>query len=588
MRSCTAVRPYAVLWLGLLTYAGSVSLSQTGSRARADEFYVAPDGNDAAPGTMESPFGTVDRAQQAAMPGDTVWIRGGEYHFSGTNRTVGVAFTKSGTPDNPIRYFAYADEVPIFDLFDVRPQERVTGLDVRCNAIHLRGLEVRGVRQLIVGDSWGVRIRGDNNVIERLHVHDCEAPGVFITSGASNLILNCDSHHNYDPLEDGGNADGFGCHSEGGNNVLRGCRAWDNSDDGFDFINAPGTCTVEQSWAFRNGYVPDTKTGAGNGAGFKSGGFGSPPRIPSSGVPRHVVRFNLAFRNRAQGFYANHHPGGLDFFNNTAFGNGVNFDMLVEGGRSTHELHNNLAVEPGGTIMRFTGGDDSVNSWSLPVMVSSDDFVSMDEAQATAPRQADGSLPDIGFMHLADGSDLIDSGTDVGQPFGGSAPDLGAFEHGLATTTDTDTDTDTSGDTAEPETNEPQNPGMTEGPEDSAGAGVPPSSSGAGASAEAGHAAAGASGRLTHAAGASGGTAAGSPAGNAAPSQSVQTTQAVQSEPLTESSPDESSGCSCQIGGRPRRVPAAAYLLPAVAWLGTRRRRKRSARRPQAHDEISP
>ena len=33
-------------------------------------------------------------------------------------------------------------------------------------------------------------------------------------------------------------------------------------------------------------------------------------------------------------------------------------------------------------------------------------------------------------MHLAEGSDLIDSGTDLGLPYSGSAPDLGAFEFG--------------------------------------------------------------------------------------------------------------------------------------------------------------
>jgi hypothetical protein len=434
MRSFGSVAGVAVLWATVV------------GQAVAEELYVAPDGSDTGAGTLAEPFASLERAQQAASPGDTVWIRGGEYRFSGTNRAIGVAFTKSGTPDKPIRYFAYKDEVPIFDLFELKPQERVTGLDVHCNAIHLRGLEVRGVRQVVVGDSWSVRIRGDHNVIERLNVHDGQAPGIFITSGASNLVLNSDSHHNYDPLEDGGNGDGFGCHSNGGDNVLRGCRAWANSDDGFDFINAPGTCTVERSWAFRNGFVPDTSMPAGNGAGFKSGGFGSPPKIPSTGVPRHNIRFNLAFRNRSQGFYANHHPGGLDFLNNTAFANAVNFDMLVEGGTSTHALHNNLAVGGGGTVMRFTGGDDSNNSWNLPVMVSEDDFQSMDEAQALSPRQADGNLPDIAFLHLVAGSDLIDRGGDNGEAFAAAAPDLGAFEHGQsAAVTTAPTDAATTG-----------------------------------------------------------------------------------------------------------------------------------------------
>src|SRR5581483_7507038 len=70
----------------------------------------------------------------------------------------------------------------------------------------------------------------------------------------------------------------------------------------------------------------------------------------------------------------------------------------------------------------------SNNSWTLPVTVSSADFTSLDATQLTSPRNADGSLPDITFMHLKTGSDLINAGTNVGLPFVGSAPDLGAFE----------------------------------------------------------------------------------------------------------------------------------------------------------------
>jgi hypothetical protein len=398
-------------------------------RAHAADYYVSPNGNDSAAGTEAAPFETVGRGQTAASAGDTVFIRGGVYSFSGTSATVGVAFSKSGAQNNRINYFAYPGEIPIFDLFMLTPQQRVTGFDVTASWIHIRGLEVRGVQQEIVGDSWGVRVRGSNNVLEQLNVHHGEAPGIFIASGGNNLVLNCDSHHNYDPLEDGGNGDGFGCHSTGGNNVIRGCRGYWNSDDGYDFINAPGTCTVENSWAFRNGYVPDSNTAAGNGAGFKSGGFGSPPTIPSSGVPRHVIRFNVAFSNRAQGFYANHHPGGLDFINNTAFSNGANYNMLVEGGTSTHVLRNNVSFSPNSAPTQFTGGTNEFNTWNLNINAAAGDFVSTMEAAALMPRQADGSLP-AGFARLMTGSALIDKGTNVMFPFVGNAPDLGAYEFG--------------------------------------------------------------------------------------------------------------------------------------------------------------
>jgi MYXO-CTERM domain-containing protein len=533
-------------------------LLRTGA-AHAEDFYVAPDGNDGAAGTEQAPFATVERAQDAAAPGDTVFIRGGVYAFSGTTGSVGVSFTKSGAEGQPISYFAYSGETPIFDLFELRPNARVTGLDVHCDFIHVRGLEVRGVRQLIVGDSWGVRIRGNHNVIEQLNVHDNEAPGIFITSGAANLILNCDSHHNYDPLEDGGNADGFGCHSSGEGNVLRGCRAFENSDDGFDFINAAGACTVEESWAMRNGYIPDTDQTGANGAGFKSGGYGNPPNTPATGAAHHVVRFNVAFGNRSIGFYANYHPGAIDFLNNTAWDNPVNFDMRTAGTPSSHTLRNNVAAEPGTAIARFNGGTDDFNSWTLPVTVSNEDFVSLDTAQAYLPRRPDGSLPSMTLARLRDASDLIDKGEDLGFPFAGNAPDLGAFELGLVS--------EETPDGGMPDAGEQPDGG------DSAGAG---GESGAGGATPAGAGAA-ASGGATGAAGSTAGTsgAAGSAqaAGAGAAPQAMQAA-GVGGQAAATSTNADPGGCGCRVTATSGSTIAPAWVAFA-AWVGLRARRKR-------------
>ena len=56
------------------------------------------------------------------------------------------------------------------------------------------------------------------------------------------------------------------------------------------------------------------------------------------------------------------------------------------------------------------------------------------------PRLADGSLPDLDFLKLSPDSDLIDAGVNVGLPYNGSAPDLGAFESGGVITGDLDGD----------------------------------------------------------------------------------------------------------------------------------------------------
>jgi hypothetical protein len=146
-----------------------------------------------------------------------------------------------------------------------------------------------------------------------------------------------------------------------------------------------------------------------------------------------VVRFSVAFDNRSIGFYANYHPGGLDFLNNTAFDNPSNYDMRVPtgGGPSSHTLRNNIAAGSGNDIVSFNGGSDDFNSWTLPVTVSSDDFESLDTMLAYAERGADGSLPSSGFARLREGSDLIDKGEDLGFEFTGASPDLGAYEVGL-------------------------------------------------------------------------------------------------------------------------------------------------------------
>src|SRR5262245_60272265 len=96
--------------------------------ASAAEYFVAPGGSGTAC-SMAAPCGRVEDAQALAVAGDTVWIRGGTYAFAAT-ATVGASFTKSGSPDKPIRYFAYLDEIPVFDLSNGIPNGRVTGLDV--------------------------------------------------------------------------------------------------------------------------------------------------------------------------------------------------------------------------------------------------------------------------------------------------------------------------------------------------------------------------------------------------------------------------------------------------------------------------
>jgi hypothetical protein len=428
-----------------LSFLAVAGLSQV---AQAATYYVAPTGSDSNAGTLAAPWKSIAKAQSVAVGGDTVYFRGGTYQYtaglnscaSTTDTVNAITLNKSGSSGSPIRYWAYSTEVPVFDFGSMTDNCRVKGFNITASYVHLRGLEVRGVPQHAGNydnnESWGIWINGSNNTFERLDTHHHMGPGLFILNGANNLVLNVDSHDNYDPYSkagDGQNADGFGVHI-GANmpgNVFRGCRSWANSDDGFDTINAASVVTIENSWTWRNGYIPGTTTPApsGNGNGFKVGGFGGGY---VANAPVHVVRFNLAFNNKAHGFYANHHPVASKFYDNTSVNNHVGFDMTgVDSTGSTVArgiLRNNLSYQDASIVANVAGADVAYNSWNLQVTVTSADFQSDSTNGLTAPRQANGDLPVLPNFRLASGSDLIDKGTNVGLAYNGTAPDLGAFE----------------------------------------------------------------------------------------------------------------------------------------------------------------
>ncbi len=71
----------------------------------------------------------------------------------------------------------------------------------------------------------------------------------------------------------------------------------------------------------------------------------------------------------------------------------------------------------------------SNNSWNSGFACAASDFLSVDKQQLLLPRQANGNLPVITFLHQQSSSQMIDKGVDVGLKFAGTAPDLGAFEY---------------------------------------------------------------------------------------------------------------------------------------------------------------
>jgi len=422
-------------------------------------WYVATSGLDSNSGSIDAPFATIMKAQSVAHSGDTVWLRGGRYYPAYITRTnsPGVPWNVvNNMTNNGISYLAYSNELPVFDFSRVYfdpPTNRVTAFLINASNCVFRGFDVVGVPIIYTNTSKPPQSEcfrvntGNFNLFDRLRMHDGHGIGMYITDGASNLVLNCDAWNNtgVDPYSQG-NIDGFGCHvtrTSHTGNVFYGCRAWNNSDDGYDLINCKAKAVFDHCWAFYNGYFTNGTATGGNANGFKCGGYGVSGGSYPVPPPRHLTRFCLSVGNGANGIYANFHPDGLDFINNTAYRNQEDYNMvciITNTSRSyqilgtNHYMRNNLGFSYSSTNrvvwLNTNWCDVAYNYFTLPVTVGTNDFMTLDERLLTAPRQADGSLPYIAFAQLVGGSDLVDAGTNVGSAYVGGAPDLGAFEYG--------------------------------------------------------------------------------------------------------------------------------------------------------------
>jgi pectate disaccharide-lyase len=399
--------------------------------------YVSPSGNDTNTGTIDAPLYSLSKAATLISAGDTIFMRGGTYNYSTT-----ITLSKSGTDSlHRICLWAYPGEHPFLDFTLMGQGDGNRGFFLGGSYWHIKGLEVYRA-----GDN-GIKIEGNHNIIEFCSFNHCWDSGLQIglaknsvsnkgDSAAYNLVVNCDSYFNFDQQNGGKNADGFACKlCAGPGNVFRGCRSWDNADDGWDLYQDEYMVLIENCWTWHNG---DAKvygysgSWSGNGNGFKLGGnstYGAPH------IARNCVAFDNAFvSGGGKAFDQNDNNKHITLYNCTSWGNAKNIALsndISEG----HVVTNCVVFAPatGGKNYSITSNSIVTNcSWTISgITADASDFVSLDSTLAKAPREADGSLPNNGFAKLVAGSDLIDKGVNVGLPFSGAAPDLGAYEFGL-------------------------------------------------------------------------------------------------------------------------------------------------------------
>jgi pectate disaccharide-lyase len=370
-------------------------------------------------------------------------MRGGTFQYSAT-----ITLGTSGTATSMIKVWNYPNEIPVLD-FSTQPYDSANrGIMLTGNYWHIKGLEI-----CYAGDN-GMKLEGSHNKIERCVFHHNGDAGLQLgfahtTSKSTgelcawNEIINCDSYLNFDFDNMGSDADGFACKMhQGKGNVFRGCRAWHNGDDGWDLFETDWSVEITNCWTWHNGDRADfeaiyqAKMGRkmssfqGNGNGFKLGGNGTGGDSKGTHVVKNCVSFDNNFASK-KGFDQNSHKGGVLVQNCTAWGNGYNYMFEADPDSGVSNQFDNNIEFGHKAAMAFEFSAAAIlnnNSWQLATPASAADFVSLAETLALAPRQADGRLPVNDFARLVSSSGLVDKGKDVGLPWSGAAPDLGAFE----------------------------------------------------------------------------------------------------------------------------------------------------------------
>jgi hypothetical protein len=245
----------------------------------------------------------------------TIWAMTGTYKYSVTQKT-GSSMT--GSSSGTLNLFAESGATPIFDFTGMAVDSANRGLQIAGTYWHIRGITVTKA-----GDT-GIFVMGANITVEQCVAHHNSDAGIVIGvnssqsgSGANNLILNCDSYQNNDSATGGENADGFGMkENSGAGNVFRGCRSWDNADDGWDLYGWASPVTIDNCWAISQ--CKTTKGSNSDGNGFKLGGNS----VSAKHVLSNLYSTDNAYGSSKRGFTNNSNPASMSCSNCASWSNG--------------------------------------------------------------------------------------------------------------------------------------------------------------------------------------------------------------------------------------------------------------------------
>lgn len=324
-------------------------------------------------------------AVKNAKPGDVILVKGGTYNFDQR-----IDIKVSGTEDAPIVLKSDPSDKQraTFNFAALAEGDSNQGIILRSSYWHIKAIDI-----VKAGDNGILITGGHDNAIEFCTFSQCADSGLQISGGASNnLILNCDSYFNADSKIE--NADGFACKLDvGSGNKFKGCRAWQNLDDGWDgYLKQTDnvSTTYEDCWAFNNGILKNGEPSGGDGNGFKSGGS------DDKTLKHNATYVNcISANNMKNGFDHNSNRGAIALLNCAAFFNkNKNLSFGSKNPVSKLVIQKTVVYGTVGSLVADATKIEN-NSWQNEMPLQMADFISLDVKELSKPRKADGSLPDI-------------------------------------------------------------------------------------------------------------------------------------------------------------------------------------------------
>jgi pectate lyase-like protein len=299
--------------------------------ALAADYYVSPQGSNSASGSLDAPFRTVRRGVEAAMPGDTVYVREGEY--VGWENQINPV--RAGRADAFITIRNFPGELPILlpyaDQGEGAAFEPFDDPDDDFADAPIAFIRVQG----FVAYQWPTTgftngfVKQSNDIEFRYNVADGNGVnGIAFYGGTGVRIENNIVAHNGNRAPSWSSGINlFSVLGAANVNVVRGNVSFEN----IDVCGANG-CNAGQS-TDGNGFILDE--GAGGAVRFES---------------------NLAFRNGGSCLRLTLTPGG-QLVNNTCYNNGLDTGYAFQFGeifasdaqsRDNTLVRNNLAVGTNG------------------------------------------------------------------------------------------------------------------------------------------------------------------------------------------------------------------------------------------------